>query len=119
MIGVKGPESALVSLVNDWDGHALTLSLLGAYLVNAHKGDVSRISEIPAPTELEDIYDRVHCVLRQYDQHLGEAEQAALMLISPMRGPVNPTVVYGPVVSDWPLPDILDPIKGADQRDTE
>ena len=31
-VGVKGDDEALDQVVADWDGHALTLSLLGAYL---------------------------------------------------------------------------------------
>ena len=33
-LGVKGSDEQLNNIVKDWDGHALTLSLLGNYLKN-------------------------------------------------------------------------------------
>lgn len=88
-IGVKGSKQALDKVVVDWDGHALTLGLLGGYLVDLHKGDASKIDEIPPPTADEDRYARVHRVLRRYDDHLTEAERAFLTLFSAFRTPVD------------------------------
>ena len=41
-LGVRGAEEELVELVEDVGGHALTLDLLGRFLVRAHGGDVRR-----------------------------------------------------------------------------
>ncbi|HEU4884770.1 MAG TPA: TIR and AAA domain-containing protein [Longimicrobium sp.] len=41
-VGVKGTEAELEALVEEVQGHALTLNLLGRYLVRAHGGDVRR-----------------------------------------------------------------------------
>ncbi|MFX1555154.1 MAG: trypsin-like peptidase domain-containing protein [Promethearchaeota archaeon] len=87
-VGVKGPDEDLDKVVADWDGHALTLSLLGGYLAEQHEGDVAHIGEIPPPTADEPRYDRVHRVLRRYDEHLTEAERAFLTLFSAFRTPV-------------------------------
>ena len=38
---VTGPDAALDQLVRQWDGHALTLSLLGSYLTWRHAGDIA------------------------------------------------------------------------------
>jgi len=88
-VGVKGEESALDRVVTDWDGHALTLGLLGGYLVHRHGGDLSHIDQIPPPTDDEPRYDRVHRVLRRYDGHLTEAERAFLTLFAAFRTPVE------------------------------
>jgi len=88
-LGVKGKNEALDKVVADWDGHALTLSLLGGYLFERHKGDVTYINEIPPPTADEPRYERVHRVLRRYDEHLTEPERAFLMLFSAFRTPVK------------------------------
>jgi len=90
-VGVQGPDEALDQVVADWDGHALTLSLLGGYLADLHGGDVANIGEIPAPTADEPRYERVHRVLRRYDEHLTEAERAFLTLFSAFRTPVAET----------------------------
>jgi tetratricopeptide (TPR) repeat protein len=90
-VGVQGPDEALDKVVADWDGHALTLSLLGGYLAEQHEGDVVYIGEIPPPTADEPRYERVHRVLRRYDDHLTEAERAFLTLFSAFRTPVEET----------------------------
>ncbi len=41
-LGVRGPVAELEKLVDDVQGHALTLSILGRYLGLAHGGDVRR-----------------------------------------------------------------------------
>lgn len=88
-LGVEGADDELDRVVADWDGHALTLSLLGSYLKDHHGGDVRQIRNIPPPTADEPRYDRVHRVLRRYDDHLTEAEKAFLMLFSAFRKPVE------------------------------
>lgn len=41
-LGVKGTQKELEALVEDVQGHALTLNLLGAYLHDAHAGDIRK-----------------------------------------------------------------------------
>lgn len=84
-LGVSGSDKVLDQVVADWDGHALTLSLLGAYLAELRGGNVAYISEIPSPTLDEPRYERVHRVLRRYDAHLTDAERAFLWLFSAFR----------------------------------
>ena len=87
-IGVKGDDQSLHKIVADWDGHALTLSLLGSYLVERHNGTAANIGAIPPPLAREERYDRVHRVLRRYDEHLTEAERAFMTIFSAFRMPV-------------------------------
>jgi tetratricopeptide (TPR) repeat protein len=88
-VGVVGQDVILSNIVSDWDGHALTLGLIGAYLADKHDGDVSKVSEIPPPTADEPRYQRVHRVLRRYDEHLTDAERDFLTLFSAFRTPVH------------------------------
>jgi tetratricopeptide (TPR) repeat protein len=88
-VGVIGQDYELEKVVKQWDGHALTLSLIGGYLKDAHGGDIARIDEIESPVENENFYERVHRVLRRYDEHLSEAERAFMTLFSVFRTPVN------------------------------
>ncbi len=85
--GVKGSDKELTQLVNTWDGHALTLSLLGSYVGETLGGDLSQLDETPLAEESR--YERVHRVLRRYDEYLGEAEKAFLTLFSAFRKPVK------------------------------
>ncbi len=88
-VGVDGNDDTLEEVVQTWDGHALTLSLLGSYLKDKHEGDVAFIDEIPAPTAGEPRYDRVRRVLRRYDQHFTDADQAFLMIFCAFRLPIR------------------------------
>jgi tetratricopeptide (TPR) repeat protein len=45
-LGVKGTDTELESLTKDVKGHALTLSLLGKYLAEAHAGDVRKRDQV-------------------------------------------------------------------------
>ena len=94
-LGVRGDDAALHSVVTDWGGHALTLSLLGSYLVEHFDGDLQHIDEIPPPTAGEACYDRVNRVLNRYDRFLDEAEQAILMIFSVFRTPVGNAAFAG------------------------
>ena len=88
-LGVQGVDEKLDRVVEDWDGHALTLSLLASYLVDHHDGDIKRINNIPPSTANESHYEQVHSVLRRYDEHLDDSEKAFLKLFSAFRIPVN------------------------------
>lgn len=88
-VGVTGAETELKKAVELWDGHALTLSLIGAYLAKAHGGDIAYLDDIEPPTAAEPRYDRVHRILRRYDEHLSADERAFLLLFSAFRIPVT------------------------------
>ena len=88
-LGVQGKDAELDKVVKDWDGHALTLSLLASYLKDYHDGDIAQVHNIPPPTADEPRYERVHRVLRRYDEHLDEAAKAFLKLFSAFRRPVE------------------------------
>ncbi|HEY9799693.1 MAG TPA: trypsin-like peptidase domain-containing protein [Leptolyngbyaceae cyanobacterium] len=87
-LGVKGTDAQLNRVVQQWDGYALVLSLLGSYLVDNYGGDIEHIVEIPAPTAEEPRYDRVRRVLRRYDENLTAAEQELMRGLSAFRLPI-------------------------------
>jgi len=95
-LGVTGNDAALDRVVSDWDGHALTLTLLGTYLTELKGGDIAHINEIPPPSSNESRNDRIHRVLRRYDSYLTEAEKAFLTLFSAFRIPVRESA-FAPV----------------------
>ena len=76
-LGVQGNDNELDRVVADWDGHALTLSLIASYLRDHHGGDISQIRNIPPPTADEPRYERVHRVLRRYDDHLEKRRKSS------------------------------------------
>jgi tetratricopeptide (TPR) repeat protein len=88
--GVNGEDAELNKLINDWDGHALTLSLLGKYLAEKFGGDISHVKDIPKPEPNEPFYERVTRVLKRYDSHLSDADRAFMQIFSAFRLPVSP-----------------------------
>jgi tetratricopeptide (TPR) repeat protein len=88
-LNTKGSDAELNKVVADWDGHALTLSILAAYLTEQYEDNIKHISDIPVPTADEPCYERVHRVLRRYDEHLTKNEREFLKLFSVFRLPVQ------------------------------
>ena len=99
---VKGSKEQIGRVVSDWDGHALTISLLGSYLAEKYSGDIAHLADIPIPTADEPRYQRVHRVLRRYDEHLTKDEREFLKLFSVFRLPVKETAfekVFEPLLN--------------------
>ncbi|MBU0513793.1 MAG: serine protease, partial [Proteobacteria bacterium] len=88
-LGVQGSDQELDQVVADWDGHALTLSLVGSHVAERHEGDVAYARDVKPYDPTESRYERVHRVLRRYDENLTEAERAFLKLFSAFRKPVK------------------------------
>ncbi|MCP2341390.1 trypsin-like peptidase domain-containing protein [Actinomadura rupiterrae] len=88
-LGVLGSDAALERVVDDWGGHALTLSLLAGYLVKRHGGDVRRIAELPPPDPELPPDAAVRRVLAEYDRLLTAAERDFLRRFSIFRTPVS------------------------------
>ncbi|WP_322769033.1 MULTISPECIES: tetratricopeptide repeat-containing serine protease family protein [unclassified Frankia] len=84
-LGVLGTDAALEQVVRDWAGHALTLSLLAAYLVRKHNGDVRRVNRIPPPDPGLTRDEMVRRVLIEYDECLSVAERTFLTRFSVFR----------------------------------
>jgi tetratricopeptide (TPR) repeat protein len=87
-IGVKGGDAELDKVVENWDGYALILSLIGTYLKERFEGNMAHIGKIPLPTANEDHYQRVHRILHRYDEHLTMPERVFLTLFSAFRTPM-------------------------------
>lgn len=90
-LGVNGSDEDLGKVVEEWDGHALTLSLLASFLTDHQGGNIERIKNISPPTAEEPVYSRVHRILHRYDSHLKEEERTFLMIFSAFRTPVKET----------------------------
>jgi tetratricopeptide (TPR) repeat protein len=88
----KGGRQTLIDLVHQWDGHALTLSLVGSYIKTALGGDASRSEDIK-PARHDSQYDKVERVLARYDKNIGISERSFLRVLSSFRGPVEPSVI--------------------------
>lgn len=88
-VGVNGDDEAIKKVVKQWDGHALTISLIAGYLADKHAGDIDKVDEVPPPHADEPLYERVKRILRRYDEHLSDAERAFMLMFCAFRTPVR------------------------------
>ncbi|HKG86851.1 MAG TPA: trypsin-like peptidase domain-containing protein, partial [Nitrososphaeraceae archaeon] len=87
-VGVKGPRRELNEIVNKWGCHALTVRLLGSYIMQSG-GNVISIRRKLGPSHHDDHYKRIRILLQHYDEILTDAEKTFLMIFSSFRGPVK------------------------------
>ncbi|MBD2077814.1 serine protease [Phormidium sp. FACHB-592] len=92
-IGVEGNDFQIDKIVQDWDGHALTLILIGAYLVEHFQGNATFIKDIPLPASSEERYEKVSRVLNRYNEYLDKEEQKGVELLSTFRLPIPKSVL--------------------------
>ena len=87
-LGVHGPDASLDQIVRDWGGHALTLSLMAAYLTKRYGGDVRRVASLPTPDQGRPRDAMVRRILHEYDACLTDEERSFLTRYSVFRTPV-------------------------------
>jgi tetratricopeptide (TPR) repeat protein len=85
---VEGKDQELDLVVEAWDGHALTLSLLGRYPSKHGTASASQLGKIDPPKANDSRYEGVYRILKQYDEDLSAPERAFLEIFSAFRTPV-------------------------------
>ncbi|MEV4078611.1 tetratricopeptide repeat protein [Nonomuraea fuscirosea] len=88
-LGIFGSDASLEQVVRDWGGHALTLSLVAAYLASRHGGDARRVTSLPKPHPDLPRDALVRRVLQEYDACLSDEERTLLVRYSVFRTPVS------------------------------
>src|SRR5258706_7262065 len=88
-LGVTGSDVDIDSAVEQWEGHALTLSILAAYLKEVHEGNILHVANIPKITRHQERYRHLENMLRHYDSTFKAVERSFLELFSLFRLPVQ------------------------------
>ncbi len=78
-LGVDGREKDLQAAVEEFGGHALTLSLLGSYLKRAHGGDVRKRREVDLGRASDKQGGHAFRVIAAYAAWLGEGVELAVL----------------------------------------
>jgi tetratricopeptide (TPR) repeat protein len=78
-LGVDGRESELRAAVEEFGGHALTLTLLGNYLRRAHGGDIRKRKEIDLHRADEKQGGHAFRVIGAYAGWIGEGPELAIL----------------------------------------
>jgi tetratricopeptide (TPR) repeat protein len=90
---VRGDEDELAEAANEYEGHALALTLLGSYLADVCGGDIRRRTDVPFLQA--DVRHGGHAekVIRAYERWLGRPELAVLRLTGLFDRPAEPEQV--------------------------
>ncbi len=87
--GVKGSQKKIDSVVEEYDGHALSLTLLSKYLVEDFGGDIRKTEQIPAFYSDEEAGGKAHRILLWYAKQLNEEQRAFMKIFSLFRRAVR------------------------------
>jgi tetratricopeptide (TPR) repeat protein len=83
---VKGRRAELEQLVEEVEGHALTLSVLGAYLRDAHEGDVRRLDLVELEeADREERNGHAFRAIATYEKWLGGEKEAGARQLALLR----------------------------------
>jgi len=88
-VGVKGSLEEIESVINEYDGHALSLTLLSTYLVEDFGGDITKANEIPAFHSDKEAGGKAHRILLWYAKQLTEEQSAFMKIFSLFRRAVR------------------------------
>jgi tetratricopeptide (TPR) repeat protein len=119
---VWGAQAELEKLVEDLDGHALTINLLGSYLAKAHGGDVRRRDRVDLKKADERTGSYAFQAITAYENWLGgENEEGArqlaiLRLLGLFDRPAD-SGCLGALRKEPAIPGLSDAIAGIDEED--
>jgi hypothetical protein len=88
-VGVEGSQEEIDSVIEEYDGHALSLILLTNYLVEDFGGDINKAKDIPPFHSDKEAGGKAHRILLWYERQLGEEQRAFMRLFSLFRGAVR------------------------------
>lgn len=88
-VGVKGKQEEIDSVIEEYDGHALSLTLLSKYLVEDFEGDITKTKEIPPFHSDKEAGGKAHRILLWYAKQLNEEQSAFMKIFSLFRRAVR------------------------------
>ena len=96
-LGVRGQVPEIERLARDVKGHALTLTLLGKYLANAHQGDVRKRDHVRLAEATEETSGHAFRVIDAYEHWLSKdgrhVELAILRILGLSDRPLTPDAI--------------------------
>ena len=93
-MGVEGSDDELQLSVDELEGHALGIALMGSYLVNACKGNIASRRGIPDGKSGMTSDYQLKNILRAFFDWFGERPSAQLLrLLSIVDGPADPVSI--------------------------
>lgn len=84
-VGVKGSKEEVDTVIEEYNGHALSLTLLSKYLFEDFKGDIRKAKDIPPFHSDREAGGKAHRILLWYEKQLTEAQRSFMKIFSLFR----------------------------------
>jgi len=116
-LGVKGSDRDILAAAEEYDGHALALTLLGRYMNSAYKGDIRKRDKIPRLVK-----ERIHGgharrVMEAYERWLGKsAERNILYMMGLFDRPSEGGAIEA-LKAEPPIPGVTDQLVQLSEED--
>jgi hypothetical protein len=116
-LGVEGTDKEILKAVQEYDGHALALTLLGNYIKSVFKGDIRKRDRIPKLTQDKRQGRHAHRVMEAYARWLGESpEQDILYIMGLFDRPVAVGAIEA-LKADPPIPGVTEQLQQLSEED--
>jgi tetratricopeptide (TPR) repeat protein len=116
-LGVEGTNKEILKTVQEYDGHALALTLLGNYIKSVFKGDIRKRDRMPKLTQDKRQGSHAHRVMEAYARWLGESPERDILYIM---GLFDRPVAMGAIEalkSDPPIPGVTERLQQLSEED--
>lgn len=80
-LGVKGSSADREQVANEWQGHSLSLTLVGTYVRDVWDGDLSRRTELETVLDEEQHGKTAAGILASYERWLGDGPELAVLRV--------------------------------------
>jgi hypothetical protein len=116
-LGVAGTGKEIEKAVEEYDGHALALTLLGQYIKSVFKGDIRKRDRIPKLTLERRQGRHARRVMEAYARWLGESpERDILYIMGLFDRPVEMGAIEA-LKTDPPIPEVTDQLQQLSEED--
>jgi hypothetical protein len=116
-LGVEGIEKEILKAVQEYNGHALALTLLGNYIKSVFKGDIRKRDRIPKLTQDKRQGRHAQRVMEAYARWLGESPKRDILYIM---GLFDRPVAMGAIEAlkaDPPIPGVTEQLQQLSEED--
>lgn len=114
-VGVTGPRNELKRVSEEFEGHALTLQLFGAYLAKYHGGGIKHRTEVKSFVHKKGFQHPVERVFKAYVEQMTPEQLRVLLLLGLFDRPAEPDAVEA-VRAEPAILGLTDGISVADEE---
>jgi tetratricopeptide (TPR) repeat protein len=116
-LGVKGSDKDILKAAEEYDGHALALTLLGQYITSVYRGDIRKRDRIPHLAKERIQGGHARRVMEAYERWLGQsAEKDILYIMGLFDRPVDIGAIEA-LKAEPAIPSVTDQLVSLSEED--